>query len=99
MILQPIVFVPNPFGDRVRRSLIGVQNEANKTFTTPDKFIRDAGFEEWVLYNGQVMEPGVGNDYVASESGGVGTGFDTITFETIAPHSDDNLRIIYFPTM
>jgi hypothetical protein len=98
MILRPVsAGGGSVVGQRVRRALAGVQNQSNQAFTTPEKFTRAVGFEEWVLYNGQMLEAGVGCDYTVSESGGVGSGFDTITFETIAPHSDDNLRIVYFP--
>lgn len=32
-----------------------------------------------LYFNGQRLESGAGNDFTVSESGGVGTGFDTVT--------------------
>lgn len=83
-------------GNRVRRDLIGTKNGVNKVFTTPEKFSRNGGYEECLLWNGVVQAEGAASDYEASESGGLGTGFDTITFE-VAPLSVDNLSIVYFP--
>lgn len=50
-----------------------------KVFTTSIKFIRNGVDDEVVSYNGQRLVEGVGEHYVASESGGIGTGYDTIT--------------------
>lgn len=51
---------------------------------------------EVVHYNGQRLLEGAGNDYVASESGGVGTGYDTITL-TFTPRAASNWLIDYTP--
>jgi len=81
---------------RYREKLIGTKNGVNVVFTTSQKFTRATGKEEWVYHNGVFQEFGVGNDYVASESGGVGTGFDTITM-SVAPYSWEKLEIVYIP--
>jgi hypothetical protein len=81
---------------RFREALIGVKDHSNQVFTTSQKFTRAAGYEEWAYFNGVLQEFGAGNDYVASESGGIGTGYDTITF-SVAPRAKDKLEIIYLP--
>lgn len=59
----------------------------NTVFTTPDFFISTT----MRLYkNGRRMAQGTGCDYEISESGGVGTGYDTLTFHaSIAPKVGD----------
>jgi len=81
---------------RYREKLIGAKNGVNQIFTTSQKFTRVTGKEEQVYYNGVLQEFGSGNDYTASESGGVGTGYDTINF-SIAPLAKEKLEIIYIP--
>lgn len=67
-----------------------------KVFTVPLNF-RHGGVDTEVLsYNGQRLLEGVGNDYVASESGGAGTGYDTITLE-FTPRPLSNFRVDYTP--
>jgi hypothetical protein len=67
-----------------------------KVFTVPLNF-RHGGVDTEVLsYNGQRLIEGAGNDYVASESGGVGTGYDTITLE-FTPRPASNFRVDYTP--
>lgn len=79
--------------------LAGLINDVNTVFTTAVDFV--AGSEA-VYFNGVRQREGVGNDYVRSESGGVGTGFDTITFAA-APRNrpgskpDDTVTIDYDP--
>lgn len=77
--------------------LIGLINSANVVFATSQSFVPGT---EVVYFNGVRQREGVGNDYVRSESGGTGTGFDTITF-AIAPRnrpgskSSDSVTIDY----
>lgn len=89
---------PGPANEaRIREALNGVIDGANQVFTTNQDIDRTVtGKHEWVYYNGQLLREGAGNDYVASESGGVGTGYDTIT-TAIAPRVGDVLEIIYIP--
>jgi hypothetical protein len=65
-----------------------------KVFTVPI-FFRHGGVDTEILsYNGQRLI--AENDYIASESGGFGTGYDTITLE-FTPRSGSNWRIDYTP--
>lgn len=57
-----------------QRPLAGVKDNVNLVFTTPELFIAET---EKVYRNGVSLERG--GDYSISESGGVGTGYDTIT--------------------
>jgi hypothetical protein len=75
--------------------LVGAINGANTVFTTPDDFEHDpSGASIAVYYNGMRLEGGTGCDYTVSESGGAGTGFDTVTL-TFAPKSGDKLLADY----
>lgn len=67
-----------------------------KIFTVPISFKHGGVDTEIVSYNGQRLIEGSGNDYVASESGGAGTGYDTITLE-FTPRAGSNWRIDYTP--
>lgn len=67
-----------------------------KVFTVPIDFKHGGVDTEILSYNGQRLIEGSGNDYVASESGGVGTGYDTITLE-FTPRPASNWRIDYTP--
>lgn len=79
--------------------LIGVKNGSNRVFTVPfpDKFINGLlGLNEFrilVRHNGKGLLPGV--DYTMSESGGIGTGLDTITIITFKPVADSTLVADY----
>jgi len=57
----------------------GPINGVNKVFTTAAKFLEDS---LRVYLNGQRLTVGALKDYVVSESGGSGTGFDTMTLAT-----------------
>lgn len=59
---------------KYEQDLIGTKDGSNRIFTTPDYFLPDT---IRVYRNGDRQDDG---DYVLSESGGVGTGYDTITF-------------------
>lgn len=98
MILQPVT--TGGGSQRVRRLPDGVKDGVNRTFTTPggEKFLNTSGYEVWFFVNGVMKEEGASSDYVVSESGGPGTGFDTITLGNFAPESDDNLSMVYFIT-
>jgi len=76
------------------RDLIGLKNKINTTFTTPEIFIQNGYLVIRVYLNGQRLRLGTTNDYTVAESGGVGTGFNTIIM-AIAPRSDDNLTADY----
>lgn len=80
--------------------LSGVKNSVNKVFTTPDKFFHNAQRSMKLYLNGQRLNQGADGigDYLTSESGGVGTGYDTITFNVSvpAPRASDILMADYF---
>lgn len=67
-----------------------------RVFTATIDFIHNGVVDEAVFYNGQSLLEGSGNDYVASESGGIGTGYDTITLEFI-PRAASNWWIDFNP--
>lgn len=89
---------------RVGVALAGPKDGSNRVFrTTPDYFIHDlAGtgktIELW--HNGRrlvqtsVSSPELG-DYTVEESGGAGTGYDTINLLTFAPVSSSGLLANY----
>lgn len=65
-------------GSRIRNETpLGAIDGVNTVYTTASKFLPGS---ENVLRNGTRQAEGVGFDYVRSESGGSGSGFDTITF-------------------
>ncbi len=69
-----------------------------RTLQTSFPFKHGGVDTEVLLYNGQRLLEGSGNDYVASESAGVGSGYDTITLE-FAPAPDSNWSIDYVPDL
>lgn len=58
------------------------------SFTTAVDFKVGAGEEEMVFVNGDLQRRDASCDYTVSESGGAGTGFDTITFNYTLISSD-----------
>lgn len=79
-----------------QQTLIGPQDGVNLVFTTSVKFIASGPSKESFSVNGVLLLQGSGNDYTVSESGGVGTGFDTITM-AFAPRANDRLSIDLSP--
>lgn len=82
------------------QDLTGLVNDVNTTFTTAQVF---AAGTEAVYFNGVRQREGAANDYVRYESGGIGTGFDTILFAVAprnrpGPKPDDVVSIDYDPT-
>lgn len=74
-------------------ALIGTQDNVNTTFTTSTKFKHTTKFKEVLFVNG--LRQHIPEDYFVAESGGPGTGYDTIVFTT-PPFPDDILTIDYF---
>ena len=74
---------------------LGTINGVNTVFAAPDNFTHDGITNEAVYLRGKRVREGAGNDYVASESGGAGTGYDTITF-SVAPKNGDNILMDYY---
>lgn len=73
-------------------TLIGALNGTNRIFTTPDKYVHANGLSVDVFHNGRRLleapTPDVRlGDFFCSESGGSGTGFDTINLLSFVPIS------------
>lgn len=75
-------------------SLSGTKNGTNLVFTlASDKFIFDSDFKILVYING-IRQAYVEN-FIVAESGGIGTGYDTVIF-TEAPTALDDLFVDYY---
>lgn len=78
--------------------LSGVQDGVNQVFTLPEVAVHNMpnGLQVKVYLNGLLLRPGSTRDYEVSESGGVGTGYDTVTFlNGLAPKARDSLWADY----
>lgn len=77
--------------------LIGTKNGINTIFITPNKFIEGtlegSDFAIRIRYNGRGLDPSF--EYSISESGGPGTGYDTIQFLSFIPSSFSSLLADY----
>jgi hypothetical protein len=86
-----------PFLFKQSQELIGIKDGVNAIFYTPDKFIEgifgNNEFHILIRHNGRVLAEGI--DYIVAESGGVGTGFDTIIFKCTLPDSESELIADY----
>jgi len=79
-------------------SLTGALNGINQTFTLAEKgtHLPPTGIQIRLFRNGVSLHPGVGHDYTVTESGGAGTGFDTVTLQSKAPLSWEILYAHYY---
>lgn len=76
-------------------SLLGTKNGINTIFTLPSgTFLYSTDFKIAVYRNG--VRQKFTSNYLISESGGPGTGYDTIIFIE-PPESDEELIIDYYP--
>lgn len=75
---------------------IGVVDGVNTVFTTPTKFRHDGFSNEMVYLRGLRLFEGLDSDYIAVESGGPGTGFNTLIFSS-APFPGDAMLVDYYP--
>jgi len=79
---------------RVGEALSGAINGINTVFTTAAKFVHlPPGETIRVYFNGQRLLRGGGLDFTVAESGGPGTGYDTLMlgfapYNLGAPHVD-----------
>ena len=66
---------------RTGKELLGTIDGSNKIFTVPgsEKFVQQGSVTITVYVNGSRQDIA---DYTVSESGGAGTGYDTVTFDT-----------------
>lgn len=85
------------FAFKQGQSLIGSFDGINQSFYTLEKFINDTfgnnEFRIMVKRNGRILTEGV--DYIVSESGGLGTGYDTVKFICNPPYETDNIEVDY----
>lgn len=80
---------------RTGQDLVGSRNGFNLVFTIPvgDKFTHNLPFLTiQVYFNGQRLK--LIDDFVINESGGPGSGYDTVILE-IAPRAADKLSVDY----
>jgi len=86
-----------PFVFKQSVELIGVKDNINRTFVTPDKFINGSfgnnEFRILIRHNGRVLVPGC--DFTLIESGGAGTGYDTINFISFTPKPTSEIYADY----
>jgi hypothetical protein len=79
---------------RTQRALIPTGNPS--VWTTPEVFLHVVnGASISLYYNGQRLRFGSGNDFTVSESGGVGSGYDTVAL-LFTPHASDTFCADYF---
>ena len=81
---------------RVGQNLIGPKDGINVQFKTPglEKFAHNLPFFDIsVIFNGSRLA--LLDDYLVSESGGAGTGYDTVILLVPPPLSDDHLLADY----
>lgn len=93
-VAQQIFIAASRF--RVGQLLVGDKNGVNVVFTTPglEAFDHNLPFLDIsVYYNGARLK--LLDDYTVAESGGVGTGFDTVLLSIPAPEDDDHLLADY----
>ena len=83
---------------RTGQGLLGAKDGVNLVFGTPssENFVHNLPFLTLQLYFNGVRQTLL-DDYTVSESGGVGTGFDTITM-LVAPKPGDHLTADYVIT-
>ncbi len=80
---------------RFAQNLVGVRDGVNVVFTTPshEHYLHNLPFFSIAVYlNG--MRLALLDDYIVQESGGPGTGFDTVVLNE-APFSNDHLFADY----
>ena len=80
---------------RTNLDLSGAKNGSNLVFVVPggDKFTHNLPyFSIQVYFNGQRLR--LIDDYVILESGGSGTGYDTVVLE-VAPRASDKVIVDY----
>lgn len=87
-----------PYLWREEKDLIGVRNDSNRVFFTPEKFLNGPfvtgdQFHIHIKHNGKDLYENI--DYTIGESGGSGTGYDTINFISIVPNTHSLLKATY----
>jgi hypothetical protein len=93
-VAQQLFIAANRY--RVGQNLVGPKNGVNITYTTPglEKFAHNLPFLDISIYfNGSRLA--LLDDYMVAESGGIGTGYDTIILLVPPPRSNDHLLADY----
>jgi hypothetical protein len=93
-VAQQLFIAANRY--RVGQNLVGLKNGVNLTYRTPglEKFAHNLPFLDISVYfNGSRLA--LLDDYMVMESGGFGTGFDTIVLAVPPPLSNDHLLADY----
>jgi hypothetical protein len=83
---------------REEKNLIGICDCTNRVFNTVEKFLNGTyvtgdQFHIHIKHNGKDLYEGI--DYLISESGGTGTGYDTITLISFTPNKHSVLKCTY----
>lgn len=98
MILQPVSQAGGLDLVRIAVPLIGVKDGTNDTFTTPENYLNTANLKIALYWNGRRLRAGV--DFTMLESGGAGTGYDTVnllwTAAELLPRASDELVADYY---
>lgn len=80
-------------------SLVGARDGINRIYKVPnsDKFIngifQNSELSISVYHNGKLLEQNI--DYIVAESGGVGSGFDTVIFTNYSPPNRSRILANY----
>jgi hypothetical protein len=84
--------------------LSGIKNSINRLFFTTDNFIHDSLLGETIVvhHNGRKLRQSftggvTGGEYIPFESGGSGTGYDSVYLLSFSPNSYSNLEADYLP--
>lgn len=83
---------------RQEENLIGMRNGINRTFYTAQPFLNGVyitgdQFHISIMHNGKGLYEGL--DYTIAESGGPGTGYDTINLVSFTPNTHSILKCTY----
>lgn len=95
--LDPSIIFGSGLPVRENIPLLGVRNGVNRVFMTPEKFINGSymgsEYSIHIRHNGRGLDPYL--DYEISESGGIGTGYDTIFFKSFTPSAFNSILADY----
>lgn len=82
---------------RWNKDLQGAKNGVNNTYTLPggEYFVQDGDLVIRVYRNGQKLRLGSTEDYTVVESGGLGSGYDTVVINGDPPLAYENLTADY----
>jgi hypothetical protein len=80
---------------RIHKELVGVKDGANPVFTTEEPFIHTDDIKIELFWNLALLH--VDRDYTVAESGGPGTGYDTVNFlwTKLLPRASDIVAANY----